>query len=91
MKHKKDELNFEEAIQELEEIAEKLEKGQISLEDSILAYERGVELKKICTSRLQEAESRIEILSKAPDGTVQKESTLRKSKKSEKTESEELF
>jgi exodeoxyribonuclease VII small subunit len=81
MKHKKDDLNFEEAIHELEEIAEKLEKGQISLEDSILAYERGVELKKICTSRLQEAESRIEILSKAPDGSVQKESTLRKSKK----------
>jgi|JI8StandDraft_1071087.scaffolds.fasta_scaffold78239_3 exodeoxyribonuclease VII small subunit len=91
MKHKKDDLNFEEAIQELEEIAEKLEKGQISLEDSILAYERGVELKKICTSRLQEAESRIEILSKAPDGSVQKESTVRKSKKIEKTESEELF
>ncbi|NCN08508.1 MAG: exodeoxyribonuclease VII small subunit [Leptospira sp.] len=91
MKSKKEEMNFEEAISELEDIAEKLEKGQISLEDSILAYERGVELKKICTDRLKEAESRIEILSKAPDGSVQKESSVRKSKKSDKDETEELF
>lgn len=92
MKHKKDELNFEQAIQEMEEIAEKLEKGQISLEESILAYERGVELKKICTDRLKEAEGRIEILSKAPDGSVKKESAHgRKPKRSESIEAEELF
>ncbi|MCC5814635.1 MAG: exodeoxyribonuclease VII small subunit [Leptospira sp.] len=88
---KKEELNFEEAIQELEDIAEKLEKGQISLEESILAYERGVELKKICTDRLKEAESRIEILSKAPDGSLKKESVQKKSKKSDLDEVEELF
>ena len=88
---KKEELNFEEAIQELEDIAEKLEKGQISLEESILAYERGVELKKVCTDRLKEAESRIEILSKAPNGSVKKESVQKKSSKSELGEVEELF
>jgi exodeoxyribonuclease VII small subunit len=88
---KKEELNFEEAIQELEDIAEKLEKGQISLEESILAYERGVELKKICTDRLKEAESRIEILSKAPDGSLKKESVQKKAKKSDLDEVEELF
>lgn len=87
---KKEDLKFEEAILELEEIAEKLEKGQISLEESILAYERGVELKKICTNRLQEAESRIEILSKASDGSIKKEAVSRKSKKIE-DEVEELF
>lgn len=91
MKNKKEEMNFEEAIHELEEIAEKLEKGQISLEESILAYERGVELKKICTDRLKEAESRIEILGKAPDGSIKKESAVRKPKKSESLEVEELF
>lgn len=87
---KKEELNFEQAIFELEEIAEKLEKGQISLEESILAYERGVELKKICTTRLKEAEGRIEILSKAPDGEVKKESVSKKTKGQSDSE-DELF
>ncbi|WCL50951.1 exodeoxyribonuclease VII small subunit [Leptospira sp. GIMC2001] len=91
MKNKTEDLSFEEAIQELEEIAEKLEKGQISLEDSILAYERGVELKKICTNRLKEADTRIEILNKAPDGSAKKETATRKTKKSDTEETEELF
>jgi exodeoxyribonuclease VII small subunit len=90
-KEKKKDLSFEEAIAELEQIAEKLEKGQISLEDSILAYERGVELKKICTDRLMEAESRIEILTKGPEGTVKKETVSRKAKADTSTGDSELF
>ncbi len=90
---KKENLKFEEAIQELEEIAEKLEKGQISLEESILAYERGIELKNICIHRLQEAESKIEILSKSQDGTVRKEPVPRNSSDSpfDHSMQEELF
>lgn len=48
-------------------------------------------MKKICTDRLKEAESRIEILSKAPDGSMKKESVQKKIKKQESGEVEELF
>ncbi|MCX7998881.1 MAG: exodeoxyribonuclease VII small subunit, partial [Leptospiraceae bacterium] len=58
-------ISFEDALKELEKIAEKLEKGQLTLEESIKAYERGMELKKICTDRLKEAEGKIELLTKS--------------------------
>ena len=56
MAAKEKDVSFEEALNELEQIAEKLERGQLTLEDSIKAYERGMDLKKICTERLKEAE-----------------------------------
>lgn len=64
--------SFEEAIKELEAIAEKLEKGQLSLEESILAYEKGIELKNLCNAKLKEAETKIEILVKSEKGEVTK-------------------
>lgn len=77
-------ISFEEALNELEKIAEKLERGQLSLEDAIKAYERGMELKKICADRLKEAEGKIEVLSKSSDGSLVKENAVReKSKKEE--------
>ncbi|MBL0955239.1 MAG: exodeoxyribonuclease VII small subunit [Leptospira sp.] len=85
-------ISFEEAIRELEDIAEKLERGTLSLEDSIKAYERGMELKKICSERLVDAEAKIEFLTKAPSGEVVK-STVKK-KKDETTSNkaeEDLF
>jgi len=82
-KHKS--VSFEEALKELEEIAENLERGQLSLEDSIKAYERGMELKKICSGKLNEAEGKIEILSKGNEKKPVKEAA--KSKKDD----EELF
>lgn len=63
-------ISFEDALKELEKIAEKLEKGQLTLEESIKAYERGMELKKICTDRLKEAEGKIELLTKSKDGQI---------------------
>ncbi|TGK78288.1 exodeoxyribonuclease VII small subunit [Leptospira noumeaensis] len=85
-------ISFEEALRELEEIAEKLERGTLSLEDSIKAYERGMELKKICSERLVDAEAKIEFLSKAPSGEIVK--TTVKKKKDEtpsKPVEEDLF
>ncbi|TGK53535.1 exodeoxyribonuclease VII small subunit [Leptospira congkakensis] len=84
--------SFEEALRELEDIAEKLERGTLSLEDSIKAYERGMELKKICSERLVDAEAKIEFLSKAPSGEIVK--TTVKKKKDEtpsKPVEEDLF
>ncbi|TGL62735.1 exodeoxyribonuclease VII small subunit [Leptospira ognonensis] len=71
-------ISFEDALRELEDIAEKLEKGQLSLEESIKAYEKGMELKKICSDRLTEAEAKIEFLAKGQSGEIIKSSVKKK-------------
>ena len=55
--------DFEAAITELESVVKKLEDGDLSLEQSLALYERGVTLSKFCHARLEDAERRIEILS----------------------------
>ena len=52
-------LNFEEALQELEVIVKKLESGQINLDESIQLYQKGLELSKLCSDQLSEAEKLI--------------------------------
>ena len=84
MAAKEKDVSFEEALNELEQIAEKLERGQLTLEDSIKAYERGMDLIKICTERLKEAEGKIEFLAKSPDGKIVKENAIREPKEKEK-------
>jgi exodeoxyribonuclease VII small subunit len=54
--------DFEAAIGELETIVKKLEEGDLSLEQSLALYERGVQLSRFCHVRLEDAERRIEIL-----------------------------
>ena len=54
--------DFEAAIAELEQIVRKLEDGELTLEQSLEFYERGVKLSRYCHTRLEEAERRIEIL-----------------------------
>jgi exodeoxyribonuclease VII small subunit len=54
--------DFEAAITELEAIVKKLEDGELTLEQSLELYERGVALSRYCHTRLEEAERRIEIL-----------------------------
>jgi exodeoxyribonuclease VII small subunit len=61
-------LPFERALAELEEIVRKLEQGSVSLEDSILIYERGEALKKHCDALLKGAEMRIEKITLGADG-----------------------
>ncbi|MHC4476220.1 MAG: exodeoxyribonuclease VII small subunit [Planctomycetota bacterium] len=57
-------LSFEEAIKELTGIVTEVEQGQIPLADSLQQYERGMALIKHCRTILQEAEKRIEKISK---------------------------
>ncbi|TGK35008.1 exodeoxyribonuclease VII small subunit [Leptospira gomenensis] len=64
MAESKTKISFEEALMELEQIAEKLERQDFSLEESLKAYERGMELKKICQGILDSAEGKIEALTK---------------------------
>jgi exodeoxyribonuclease VII small subunit len=54
--------DFEAALAELEGIVKKLEDGDLTLENSLALYERGVELSRFCHARLEDAEKRIEIL-----------------------------
>src|SRR5258708_6363451 len=54
--------DFEAAIAELETIVKKLEEGELTLEQSLGLYERGVQLSRFCHARLEQAERRIEIL-----------------------------
>ena len=61
-------LPFETAMKELETIVEKLERGQVALEESITIYERGEALKAHCDRLLKSAEARIEKITLSRDG-----------------------
>lgn len=55
-------LNFEQAIEELEGIAQELESGKLNLDDSIKKFEDGMKLSKKCTEYLENAEKKITVL-----------------------------
>ena len=63
-------LDFEQALAELEALLERMERGELSLEDSLEHYERGVELGRACQRALDSAEQRIRILARR-DGALQ--------------------
>ncbi|MFS0575144.1 exodeoxyribonuclease VII small subunit [Sporosarcina sp. 179-K 3D1 HS] len=55
----KDSLRFEEAMLNLEEIVQKLESGDVPLEDAIVLYKKGMELSAYCHNKLQDAEKQL--------------------------------
>jgi len=61
-------LSFEDALKELEQIVDNLEKGAVGLEESIAIYARGEALKSHCNDLLRNAEQRIEKITLAADG-----------------------
>lgn len=63
-----DNLPFDEALRRLEGIVSQLESGTLTLEDSLLAFEQGMRLNKLCSGKLAEAEKKIEILVKNASG-----------------------
>ncbi len=63
MAGKKKTPTFEESLAELEKLVETLEKGELSLEDSLKSFERGVELTRTCQEALKTAEHKVRILS----------------------------
>ncbi len=62
---------FEAALEELEKVVEQLESGELSLEDSLAAFEEGVRLVKYCNQKLTEVERKIELLVKDKEGKLQ--------------------
>jgi exodeoxyribonuclease VII small subunit len=63
-------LSFEAALRELEDIVGRLEQGEVDLEDSIALYERGTALKAHCEKKLKSAEARLEKIVLGPDGAA---------------------
>jgi len=60
--------DFEQALGELESVVERLEHGELSLEEALRQFERGIELTRACEASLKQAEQKVEILlQKNPD------------------------
>ncbi len=62
MPRKSTKLNFESSIKELESLVEQMESGDITLEESLQYFERGIELTRNCQQLLSAAEQKVEIL-----------------------------
>lgn len=69
MARKKQDVDFEAALEELEGLVERMEEGDLSLEESLKTYERGIELSRVCQKSLDAAEQRIRILSEKNGST----------------------
>jgi exodeoxyribonuclease VII small subunit len=63
---------FEEALERLEDIVRKMEAGDMTLEESLKAFEEGIKLARLCSRRLDEAERRVEILLKQEEELITK-------------------
>ena len=63
-------MSFEDALAELEQIVRRLEGGQVKLDEAILSYERGAQLKRHCERKLNEAQQRVDRIVIGPDGAV---------------------
>jgi exodeoxyribonuclease VII small subunit len=66
---KKQGVDFEAALEELEGLVERMEEGALSLEESLKTYERGIELSRVCQKSLDAAEQRIQILTEKDGAT----------------------
>jgi exodeoxyribonuclease VII small subunit len=53
---------FEEALEKLEEIVRRMEAGEMTLEESLKAFEEGIKLSRLCAKKLDEADRRVELL-----------------------------
>lgn len=69
----KDEINFEDAMKKLEEIANELEKNDLDLDASVSKFEEGMKLSKQCSKMLEEAEKKISILIQDGDSVKEEE------------------
>ncbi|MGB8623753.1 MAG: exodeoxyribonuclease VII small subunit [Paracoccaceae bacterium] len=62
------EMSFEEALKELEQVVNQLERGDVPLDQSIALYGRGAELKKRCEEKLKEAEEKVAAITLDSEG-----------------------
>jgi len=69
IKKNKKSFQFETALQELEELVEQMERGEMSLEDTLKHFEHGISLTRSCQQALKNAEQKVEILMKKSGNT----------------------
>lgn len=65
------EKKFEKAMERLEEIVKALESGELGLDESLKIFEEGMKLVRFCEEKLNEAEKKVTILTKRPDGSLE--------------------
>ena len=65
-----DTMTFEEAMNELEKLVESLDKGDISLDQAISAYDKGSKLKDLCQKKLNEAKMKVETIQSSDNSDV---------------------
>ena len=65
--------NFEQSLKQLEAIVTQMERGDVSLEDSVKLFEEGTKLAEQCKQQLAEAEGKVEILIKQRNGAMKRE------------------
>ena len=82
-------LTFEQAIERLEKIVADMEAAELPLEDVLKKYEEGTRLVRFCSQKLEEAEKKIEVLTKKADGTVALEPLESETDNGEDEESED--
>jgi exodeoxyribonuclease VII small subunit len=63
-------MSFEDALAELEQIVRRLEGGQVKLDEAIMSYERGAQLKRHCERKLNEAQQRVDRIIIGPEGAI---------------------
>ncbi len=71
-REKETELSFEQAMDKLEEIVSKLESGDVPLETAIELFQEGMKLSQLCGSKLEQVESKIEMLLETDQGFQKK-------------------
>lgn len=71
-----EDINFEDNMKKLEQIANELEKGDLDLDTSVKKFEEGMKISKQCSDMLQEAEKKITMLIKNSDGEFQEENFI---------------
>ena len=64
------EIKFEKAIQRLEKIVDDLEKGEMDIDKSLEIFEEGIKMSRVCSKKLNEAEAKIEKLTKGQKGEL---------------------
>ena len=70
MVEKKEEIKFERAMKRLESIVDELERGEMDIDKSLEAFEEGIKMSRLCSKKLNEAERKIEQLTKNENGEL---------------------
>lgn len=66
-------INFEDTMKELQDVVDKLEKGNLTLDDSLDEFQKGIRLSKLCSKKLDDIEKKITILVEKQNGEIEEQ------------------